>query len=120
MGRFEGALFAIWIVTASWAVAAEPGKADGKGGAASNVTTPPASPPVPPKEAPGSATQGSIVSDVNAGKQVCGDLSGQAREACDARASATAQSPRGREGANPTGTGPGKPAESGERTGNRP
>jgi hypothetical protein len=62
------------------------------------------------------AVRNSVASDLETGKQPCADLAGQPRDACEARAAATAESPRGRGGADPTGTagparvesGPGK------------
>jgi len=108
MVRHACALSAIWIFMAASAGAAEPGSADGKTGAAG--TAPATMPSASEKEGATSPKQESVTSDVEKGKEVCSDLSGQPREACEARATSTAESPRGREGANPTGTGSGKPA----------
>jgi len=60
-----------------------------------------------------SVVQDSVVRDFKGAKQVCGDLTGEPREACEARAAATAESPRGRGGADPTGTGRAAAGESG-------
>jgi len=108
MVRHACALSAIGIFMAASAGAAEPGATDGTTGAAK--TAPTTMPSTPGKEGPASPMQGPVSADVEKGKQVCSDLSGQPREACEARATSTAESPRGREGANPTGSGPGKPA----------
>lgn len=57
--------------------------------------------------------QESIVDDLKRGKQACSDLTGKPRAACEARAAATAEAPRGRGAADPTGTGNGAPSKSG-------
>jgi hypothetical protein len=52
---------------------------------------------------PRSPAQDGVTSDYKDGRQNCQELTGSERAACLARAAATAESPRGREGANPTG-----------------
>jgi hypothetical protein len=52
---------------------------------------------------PRSPAQDGVTSDYRDGRQNCQELNGSERAACLARAAATAESPRGREGANPTG-----------------
>ena len=91
------------LLTAA-ATAAGPHAADnpaaGRGAAAGDATSArdasrPAGPQSPAREG--------VASDFKDGRQNCNDLAGSEREACVARAAATAESPRGREGANPTG-----------------
>ena len=56
-------------------------------------------------DGPKSPAQPAVVEDLREGQRQCAELAGKERAACDARAAATAQTPRGRQGANPTGSG---------------
>ena len=77
-------------------------------GEAGNATAAPTGQPGAKSDAtagsPRSPAQQGVVEDLRDGKRQCEGLSGKEREACVARAAATAQIPRGREGANPTGS----------------
>lgn len=53
---------------------------------------------------PQSPAREGVVEDLRDGQRQCHQLTGKERAACEARAAATAQTPRGREGANPTGS----------------
>ena len=56
------------------------------------------------KGGPQSPAREGVAADFKDGRQNCNELQDdKARQACEARAAATAESPRGREGANPTG-----------------
>lgn len=62
---------------------------------------------------PQSPARESVGADFRDGRQQCDGLAGKELEACEARAAATAEVPRGREGANPTGQP--KPSAGSER-----
>jgi hypothetical protein len=74
-------------------------------GATGQSAAPAAGTSAPGNEAPPSRLQGSVEADKRQAEEPCNSFSGQAREACEARATATAEMPRGRQGADPTGKG---------------
>jgi hypothetical protein len=111
--RCKGAaIAAAWIFVAAGAVAATPGGAGSRQEERGNPNTPaadqkaPAMGQEPRKEQAPPRVQGAVEADMRQGVQACAGLADQqARVACEARAAATAEIPRGREGADPTGTG---------------
>ena len=99
---------AIALVTMLLAMAAtaagpqSPGNPPAGGGAAASGKAA-AEKDAPRSAGPQSPAREGVAADFKDGRQNCSDLAGSEREACVARAAATAESPRGREGANPTG-----------------
>jgi hypothetical protein len=99
---------AIWLLLAvpPAALAADTGKSDARGdaGRTTGASTTAGSHVGESAGGPPSPAQRGVAEDLHDGQRHCEELTGKERAACDARAAATAQTPRGREGANPTGS----------------